>query len=359
MIRGYYFLLFALLSIIGVNAQDKPISLAEADATGKQLAIEVNAGNATKLFAFVDSVTFYNKVKAGSEIARMHGFMEGFLGSFSLQRFAGPVQEAVNNGSFRYLRSYEKNGSSHLLFRLMPGLGVNYYDFTLIRINNSIKASDLLFYISGEDMSVSIIHLIDAMAGSVSDESDLNNLKSIISDMSKLKAQGNWAGVKTAYNKLDNSFRHDRTVAMLNVMACQHLDKASYKKALEQFARDFPTTSSVPLLLIDMYALNGEFGRALNAIDQLDSFTGGDPALDYVRANQYVNLQQPDSALNCWLRVYAYDPSLPNNIKKLVAYYYQNNQKDKASNVLRTYQQTAGARQEFVAGLKKEMPDLE
>ncbi len=341
-----------------VRAQHSSINSSLADSLGHELEVAVTNQNAAEFFNIIDSTTFYNTVIAASTVAQNPEFMKGFLTSFSLRRFAGPLNDAAKKGSFRYLRNYEKGGNRHLLFRLMPGLGVNYYDLTLMRTHGVVRASDILFYVSGDPLSTLIINLIETMAPNMKDTADIRDLKTTVTRITALKAKGDWLGVKTEYEKLDKNIRQEKSIAMINVLACQHLGIDSYKQALEQYATDFPETTNGPLLMIDMYALNNEFDKALAAIDKLDSLTGGDPALDYLRAIQYVNMKKTALALECWLRVFAYDPSLPNNVKKLVTYYYNNNDTAKAQEILTGYLQTKDAKKDFVEELYNELPGL-
>jgi len=352
------FTLCCLFLSAGLLAQNAEISESDAVALGRKLEMEVNSGNAAALFIAIDSAAFYGKIQAGSPVAQNPAFMKGFQESFSLLKFAGPVQEVVNKGSFHFLRSYEKDGNQHLLFRLLPGKGMNYYDFTLMKTRGIIKASDVLLYINGENLSVTMIDLIETMANSVTNPQELSSLRSSMNKLTALKSKGDWVGVKAEYDQLDEHLRQDKALELVNIIACQHIDNLAYKKALEEYAHDFPGATNAYLMMIDMYSLNGEYERAIDVINKIDSITGGDPALDYFRGNQYTNMKRSDSALQCYTRVFAYDPSLSNNVKKLVAYYINSGEKEKARHVLAQYEKTAGAKTAFIDSLYAELPGL-
>jgi tetratricopeptide (TPR) repeat protein len=284
--------------------------------------------------------------------------MEGFLTSFSLNQLAPSVQQAANNGSFNLLRTYESGGDKHLLFRLVPGKGFNYYDFTLQRIDNTIKASDVLFYISGENLSNTIASLIETVGANLSNMDDINNFRNIVIQMKSLQAKKDWAGIKSLFDRISDGFRHDKTLEIFNILACQHIDNVSYKKALEDYAHDFPDATNACLLMIDMYFLNHEYERSLESINKLDSVTGGDPLLDYFRGNVFFAMEQKDSAVNCYLRAFAYDPSSRNTVESLVIYYFNIGQKEKARNILEQYEKTTGPKQSFIDGLYALLPGL-
>ena len=196
------------------------------------------------------------------------------------------------------------------------------------------------------------------MVNQVSGPEELSSFRSSLAKMTTLKNKGDWAGVKLVFDQLDGRFRHVMTLEIFNIMVCKHIDNLSYKIALEEYAHDFPEATNAYILMIDMYALNGEYERAMDAINKVDSITGGDPVLDYFRANQYLNMKRTDSALQCYLRVFAYDPSLPNNTKKLVTHYFTAGEKEKARDLLAQYEKTTWAKKELVDSLYAALPGL-
>jgi len=121
----------------------------------------MNSGEASVLHNLFDLPSFAAILVEKSEAAKMSGFMEGFLSGFTLNNFGDQSLKNIRNGSLRMLRSFEKDGQRHLLFRVFGTGGLNYYDFLLVKMKDSVKAAGVLTYVTGEPMTSTVAEIID------------------------------------------------------------------------------------------------------------------------------------------------------------------------------------------------------
>ncbi|HUG94345.1 MAG TPA: hypothetical protein VML55_26175, partial [Planctomycetaceae bacterium] len=66
--------------------------------------------------------------------------------------------------------------------------------------------------------------------------------------------------------------------------------------AMQEFRQRFLADPALDLAAIDFHTSNGEFDKALEAIDRLDAAIGGDPALNVIRASLKIGQKDLDAA---------------------------------------------------------------
>ena len=98
------------------------------------------------------------------------------------------------------------------------------------------------------------------------------------------------------YDALPEKARKHRFFLTLRLKITQALGEKAYAETLEQLHALYPDDPSAVLLSIDLYTLRKQFDKALATVDKLDEVVGGDPFLDTVRANTYVEMNRPEKA---------------------------------------------------------------
>lgn len=319
------------------TAQYTAVSDADALAVAKNIEHVINdSGDINYMHHLFDMPSFVSKIKEKSELANNQNFMAGFLKSFNMLTFGDQMLANAKNGSIDLLRQYKKDNRQHILMRAFGDGGMNYMDFTLIRVKDSIKTSDVYSYISGEDMSTTAAGVINMLA----DENNLAELKTAIPVLRKLtvlKRQKDFAGEKQAIETLDTSIQHIRGIQVFYIDACRHINNTAYKEALEKFAALYPDASNAYLLMIDAYYLNKDYEKALYAVNKLDSLVGGDAYQNFYRGNLYNVMGQKAKSLEMYEKCFAVYPYIKNNMQRLVAAYLAAGQTNRAKAVIEKY----------------------
>ena len=226
------------------------------------------------------------------------------------------------------------------MFRQFGKAGLNYHDYTLIKVRDSIKASDIFVFTVGENISTTIATLSANVAGV--DIARLFETDRNLQKFTELKNQKNYAAAKQAYDQLDRHVQESKGIQVIYVEICRHLGDSLYHQALEHFAVAFPDAPNAYLMMIDLYYAEKDYDKGLAAVNKLDSLVGKDAFLDLYRGNFYKKMGKMDEALNCYQRLYLSDPTLAINTRALIITYAQANRYDDAKKVIGEYKQTSG-----------------
>jgi len=326
-------LLAALLLILKTVAAQRPISSEEAGAAAKRIEAATNSGDAGVLDHFIDLDSLIGIMQQKSQALKDPAFRSGFAQPFktSFANYGQQIVTSIRQGNYRLIRNYETGGVRHLVFRMFGSGGLNYHDYTLIRVKDSVKASDVFVYTTDESVSSTLSKLVDMMNNSA------EHLPEEVSIMMKLNQQNkakNYAGVKEQYEKMPDKYKENKAIQLIYITACHQLDLQLYQKAIEHFANSFPDAPSAYLMMIDFYYGRKEYEKGLAAIDKLDKLIGDDKALDFVRGNFYKLSGNRAESIACYERVYRYDPTLEMNTNALVHAYEEAGESAKAKAVL-------------------------
>jgi tetratricopeptide (TPR) repeat protein len=230
----------------------------------------------------------------------------------------------------------------------------------LIKVNNQIKAADLFVYLSGEDLSTTLADFIDANISNDFNSDELPENLRILLKMKNYKKNNDYSSIISLYDSLDGKYKKNKLVQTIYISACKKIDIKSerYKKALENYAAIYPNEKNVPLWMIDLYYLNKEYNKALDAINKVDSLVNGDPILNFYKANIFLIEEDKADAKIYYDSAFQYDPTLPYVAKNVVILHMDSNETDAAKTALNIYKQTEGFNQQIVDDLYLMYPDL-
>lgn len=351
------FLILTVLST-AVYAQRTTISDEEALQTGHFIDSVTSSGSAAALNNFIDFDSLLwnvqKKVPELNDPVFRRGFRKGMLES--LNGFGARLASTATGGSYRLLKEYNKNGIEHLLFRAFGNSGLNYHDYPLVKVGDSIKASDVFVFTVDDNLSSIVAGLMGTMAASP--DSKISEVASEVERLKKLRDQKAYAAAKDAYDKLDKPLQESKPIQVAYIDICHHLGDSLYEKSLVHFAVSFPDAPSSYLMMIDLYNLKKDYAKGLIAVDKLDSIVGKDPFLDLYRGNFYKRSGKRDESLGYYERLYRTDPTLAINTRTLITTYAQAGRYDDAKKVIGEYKQTAGFRQEDLDKLYSNFPSL-
>ena len=283
------------------------------------------------------------------------GVRSGFAGK--MQGYGDKILATIENGNYRLLRAYEKDGEQHLLFRMYGKGGLNYHDFTLTKSKDSIRASDVYVYTTDELLTTTTSKLLDLMMVDMSSPEIPEDAKSL-AQLTKLRNQGDYAGAKALYDKLTPKFKQDKAILVIYLMICSKLDWTAYQENLERYVSLYPNVSSGYMMMLDLYYLKKDSKKGVTAINRLDSLVGTDPFLNFYRGDFYYLAGEKVSALACYEKVYQSDPEIVANTQALLMAYGEAKQNDKGKTLIAEYKKSRIFKQETLDNIYKLYPAL-
>ena len=357
MILKPYVLLTGLI-LFALTGKSQSISDAQALEAGHAIEKATSSGDVYLIDHFLFPDSLLGRIRQKSQFLKEPGNLVAFKSTFTANffngRFGQQLLTNIHNGNYRLLREYDDKGTKHLVFRLFGDGGLNYHEFILVRVGDSVRGGDLYTFSIDEWVSSQIARLSDMIGQSASFADDV----AVIQKMNAQTSKQDYAGVKQSYDELDNKYKQQKFIRQIYIQACHHINLDLYEKALTDYSVSFPDATGCYLLMIDLYYLKKDYEKELLVINKLDKVVGGDPILDLFRGNLYSLMNKQAEALSCFEKVYLYDPTLRVNVLKLAAQYAAAGQKDKARKIIIAYMQTPGYHTGDLNTLYDDYPDL-
>ena len=218
----------------------------------------------------------------------------------------GVLREMENGGSYKLLRIHEVNGRWRAFFRLLGSDdSINYHDYSLLRYSDGkIGMEDVYLLADGEMMSeanrrLAISKCVKPIRGKILTETEKEYAahSSTISAMIAAVLSKDFDRATVNYRKLPTSLQNDKTVMLIWMKGLSRgVEEMEYIAAMNKFRSLYPNDACIDFWLIDYYTVKKEFDSAMNAIDRVDKFVGGDPHLAVMRANLFVDSNRFDEA---------------------------------------------------------------
>jgi tetratricopeptide (TPR) repeat protein len=352
------YVLLAGLVLFALAGKTQPITDAQALGAGHVIETATNSGNPYPIDHFLFPDSLLDNIRQKSDFLKDPGnlasFRASFVPSFFSGKFGKQLMASIHNGNYQLLREYDDKGTKHLIFRMFGDGGLNYHNFKLVRVGDSIKAGDLYTYSFDEWTSSQIARLTDIIGRSSTYLEDGAAFQKMTGQMNRQ----DYAGVKQTYDQLGKKYQQEKFIQLQYIQACHHIDLGLYEKMLTDYSANFPDAASCYLLLLDLYYSKKDYIKTLVDIDKLDKVVGGDPFLDYFRGSVYSLMNKPAEALRCIEKVYRYDPSLKITVIRLATLYAAAGEKDKARKVIIAYMDTPGYQIGDLNTVYDEYPDL-
>ena len=262
------------------------------------------------------------------------------------------------DGSFEFVRHYEKEKHHHAIFRLYCSEGINYFDLELVRFKDQIKAADMYVFTLGQNISEALADVIDVFDKHEKGKSGQlkyqyqNHLKEI----KALVRERQFEEAKKYFDKLPESFKKEKLFMVVNITICSELDEDLYKAALVQLESKYPNEPSTQLFLIDSYIIDKDFDHALNAVDILDSAVRTDPLLNFLRGNIYAQKEDYSKAILCYEQLKKDKPEFDDGIIELMNAYFTTGEVEKGKELVAEYQANKSLSQEKLETIKMLYP---
>lgn len=256
------------------------------------------------------------------------------------------IRATLDGGMYELVRTYNKNGSQHAVFRLYAGGGLNYHDFELTKSNGRTSIADIYVYSSGEDFSKTLADLMLTVRNR--DRETVDRVKAL-TRLKDLVSAGEFEKAAKYYDQMPGDMKTARAIQLLYVRSCSGLGTDTYLQALDGFRSRFPGEPNLDLLSIDGYIMHKQYGNALAAIDRLDSSLGKDPFLDFFRASVYNLDDQPFQAISHLERLHNNMPGWDDGALELIANYISAGDDNKARSLIAEYEKNPDFDQALLA----------
>ncbi len=338
------------------NAQK--ITEQEAASAGKILEVGVFQGEPTSLSHLIDEESFIRHVAEQSHVAQDPVFMRGFRSGFHMASLSDNIVQKLKSGSYRLVHIYEKDGRQHLLMRAFGEGGINYHDFSLIKIGDSVKADDMFIFLSGELLSTTLADYINIVASSGKNEKEINSAVALTLRVRELANSGDFPAVKKLVESAEPALRDSKPFQFQYLNACHQISDSLYKAALVNYSKLNPNDPTIYLKMIDFYFLQKDYQKAMEALNRLDSAVGNDPFLDYFRGNILYVQGKFAEAEQEYKKLFDYDPSISYSLMQVVHLYMKNENIDEAERAVERYRNAEYVRQDVLEEVYRDYPSL-
>jgi tetratricopeptide (TPR) repeat protein len=342
--------LCCLVFTIACSAPEKPVTKEEAANFGKELENSINQHNAAKLNNVLEGGVFGKRIMENSNNKLNKALVKGAIeGLKSGQLGDQVVQTLGDKGTYQLIKQYEKNQRQHVVFRLWGGDKLNYHDFELVKKEEQVKAADMFVYITGENLSTTLAQSLtmmgDNMSGMTSKEKGaLENIQVIKMLMNK----GEYERADKQFQKLPAVMKEEKLFRMIHIQIASGLSQDAYTKAINDYQQAYPDAPNMYLLMIDAYTMKKDYGKAIQAVNHLDSLIDKDPFLDYYRGLLSKMNKDEAKQREYFERLYKNMPDFAQGTIELITTYLEAKEIDKAVTITKKYRMTKDADDEVL-----------
>lgn len=255
-----------------------PLTKAEIDAFAARLLSTLRSGDSTFLDSRLDHDALIAKLYPGERISprlrvevRASFGGKGSLGSSIVDALSIP------NATYSLLRARRRANQPTILFRLVPGSGVNYHEFYLVRgPDGRVSFDDVHLYMG----DIRLAQSTKAFSGQ--DQA----CSSAYEELIRRERLGDRRAALSYCLSLPVAFQRRKEFLLTRVQLAKTLGEKEYSAALEAIERHALTDHpALALMLIDRFMERGAFDRCKRELDRLNALVGGDPAIGAMVAN--------------------------------------------------------------------------
>jgi hypothetical protein len=282
---------------------ESPVTKEEAEAIAVAIHAAVTAGDVEAFAAQFDFATFgalvLDVIEGDTPDARrVRAAFKTELQDIRSNLTSQIIKQVRSGGSYYYLGTVNREEGPRAIFRLLLADNtLNYHELVLARGPQGVRTVDMFIYTSGERLSEATQRILlrklppetRALLAKLSGRNRaVARQYNVLPEVTEPFQRGEYERVLAIYASLPTELRHDKTVQVLRVAAAQKVNDAEYAAAMDEYMRIFPGDPSIYLMAIDAHILAGRFAQAHEALDRLDQRVGGDPYLQTVRAQAFL-----------------------------------------------------------------------
>lgn len=288
-----------------------PITEAEAEEFADRMTQAVAARDAAAIDRLVRMGELGERLVSdlGMPAVQRKAFLEGMSNSLQKAGIGQQILKSIEGGgSYKLLRIRTLDGRPRPLFRLIGSDGAfNYHEYTLARHKDGqVGAEDMYVYASAESISQTLRRLIIPTLASRPGMGGLNKIDpqevsrlEAFGTMGKAARSGDFKSAVAAYRKLPKKSQEQKPILLMYMLATSHLGadgEADCLAAMQLFHDQYPNDAANDFISINFYFLQKRYAAARKSIEELDQTLGGDPFLDVMRGNAWMEEGRFDEA---------------------------------------------------------------
>ncbi|HVU57841.1 MAG TPA: hypothetical protein VHD83_22420 [Puia sp.] len=355
--RSYALLLILILFLGSCSMPEHPVSKEEAMKLAHRIEYSATRHDYSVLNNIFDEKELSRRISAEGSLFMSRALVKGAIEGFQQGQYGKAVIDAMGkDGTYELIKQYEKDKKQHILFRLNGDGGVNYHDYELVKKDDAIRAADVFIYMSGENISKTIADALQLTSQNIPKE-DLDKINKV-KTIKALMAKGDNEEALKLYDELPDAIKKEKAYQLIHIRLTSKLDNDKYIQALNEYRALFPKDPNMYLMMVDAYALEKNYPKALEAVNKLDSLIDKDPYQDYERGLIYLLMKDTVHAQQCLERLHANMPKLNKGTVELMETYYYTHDEDKAAHLIREAKDSSYLTEQNLEVLYSYHPDL-
>ena len=282
------------------DMQNLQHSSEEYEKAGRQIVAALSSGDAKAFGQRIGKDALLDRVFDGlsqdtKRVMKIRGELHSALDQVSTIMTSNLGEKA----RLTFVRSRSIGLEHRALMRVdMGDRGLNYLDFILQKDKAGVaRIIDWHDYVQGQIYTDSLRQalllilpnektLIEKLLGK--NKVDRKAAKQF-AELSRLARQQKYAEWLEKYNDASDKIKYNRLTLVTRVMVTTAIgDDSQYRLALRDVHKYLGDDPTLSLVLLDHYFYEGDYKAAHGALDRLDEYTGGDAAIDGLRANIYL-----------------------------------------------------------------------
>ncbi|MEJ2314097.1 MAG: hypothetical protein P8Y85_04835 [Nitrospirota bacterium] len=267
---------------------------------GRRIVADLSGGDARAFGDAIDKEALIARVMEGvpQDSKAMGELREGLMAG--LDRVGAMVTGNLGeNALLTFVRHRRMEGGDYALVRIDYGeKGLNYLDFVLRKnAAGAVKIIDWHDYAQGQLYTASLRQaiallipqdrtLFEKLLGV--DGLDKKEAKQFV-ELARLLREKDFSGWLKKYDSLSEKMKSSRILLVTHVLAASASgDNEQYRLALGDVRNHLGDDPTLSLVLIDYYFYEEDYRAAQRALERMTGYTGGDAAIDHLRANIYL-----------------------------------------------------------------------
>ena len=268
------------------------VSEAEARAFGQAFEEAIRGGDPLAIRAMLDPLALARRSQRGARLTP-RGLVElRQTSAMILQQMfsAGLAQRLLPGESYEFLRVVRRPGRTperRVLMRLWKTDEWTYHELVLEPgPGGRPRVADLWNVGTGESLGDLLARAAQELAARDVPGASLPPELVVLGEMRLALNVGDGRAALRAYEAAPPEVRQSRALLMARLNAAPLVSVADYERAFVEFAASLGEGDpTLAVWTIEKAAFDADYAAALAAVDAVEAYAGGDPALDVLRAN--------------------------------------------------------------------------
>ncbi|RYY38948.1 MAG: hypothetical protein EOO08_12780 [Chitinophagaceae bacterium] len=325
----------ALLLLPSCAPSEDRVTPAEATQLARHIDSSLREKDADPLRDVIDEELLARAAASAGGQRYNASLRKGIEESLRKNGFSQQVSTLVEGGgTYRLVRTYEKEGRQHMIFRLFSAAGLNYHDFELTKRKERVRARDVYILLSGEKLSATMAGLLKSLDG----QSD-GSAQTQAAQMKKIQdlyRREKYQPALEEIRRLPASLRNNRTFRIMELTISSHLDSATYAQSLQSFETSYGNDPSAQFALFDHYFTRKDYPRVHRIINEIDKMME-DPWLNYYRGLTYREQGDTVASLKAFERLMQHSPDFEDGALELISMHVQADDVERGNKAIAEY----------------------